>query len=178
MPVYFLTTSPVIQHSPRYPPQGLRSWGPTRALILEAGPPEANKYVKAFAMIETAEAIKNLDAILDVEGLDGVFVGNDPPWPVAINITNTKYYYSGPYDLSISLGIKPMGDLTQSDMVAVTKKVLEGCKKRGKVAMLMVGSAEMAKKKLEEGWNGVFPGADITWIINAAKQFSTIVPNQ
>jgi len=142
----------------RYPPQGLRSWGPTRALILEAGPPEANKYVKAFAMIETAEAIKNLDAILDVEGLDGVFVG--------------------PYDLSISLGIKPMGDLTQSDMVAVTKKVLEGCKKRGKVAMLMVGSAEMAKKKLEEGWNGVFPGADITWIINAAKQFSTIVPNQ
>ena len=29
-------------------------------------------------MIETAEAIKNLDAILDVEGLDGVFVGNTP----------------------------------------------------------------------------------------------------
>ena len=80
----------------------------------------------------------------------------------------------GPYDLSISLGIKPMGDLTQVDMVAVTKKVLEGCKKRGKVAMLMVGSVEMAQKKLEEGWNGVFPGADITWIINAAKQFSTI----
>ena len=83
--------------------------------------------------------------------------------------------YSGPYDLSISLGIKPMGDLTQADMVAVTKKVLEGCKKRGKVAMLMVGNAEIAKQKLEEGWNGVFPGADITWIINAAKQFSTIV---
>merc|ERR1712154_292959 len=98
----------------RYPPHGLRSWGPTRALILDAGPSDANQYVKAFAMIETAEAIKNLDAILDVEGLDGVFVG--------------------PYDLSISLGIKPMGDLTQVDMVAVTKKVLEGCKKRGKVA--------------------------------------------
>ena len=84
MPVYFdddqsqcpasLTIIPT-----RYPPHGLRSWGPTRALILEAGPPEANKYVKAFAMIETAEAIKNLDAILDVEGLDGVFVGNTPP---------------------------------------------------------------------------------------------------
>ena len=76
----------------RYPPQGLRSWDPTRyppslfwtellsifhprALILQAGPSDANKYVKAFAMIETAEAIKNLDAILDVEGLDGVFVG-------------------------------------------------------------------------------------------------------
>ena len=38
-------------------------------------PDEANKYVRVFAMIETAEAIKNLDEILDVEGLDGVFVG-------------------------------------------------------------------------------------------------------
>ena len=67
-----------------------------------------------------------------------------------------------------------MGDLTQADMVAVTRKVLEGCKVRGKVAMLMVGSVEMAQQKLDEGWNGVFPGADITWIINAAKQFSNI----
>lgn len=38
-------------------------------------PDDANKYVKVFAMIETGEAIKNLDEILDVEGLDGVFVG-------------------------------------------------------------------------------------------------------
>ena len=38
-------------------------------------PHDANKYVRVFAMIETAEAIKNLDEILDVEGLDGVFVG-------------------------------------------------------------------------------------------------------
>ena len=88
MPVYFLMTSSASSQSdntnptPRYPPHGLRSWGPTRALILEAGPPDANKYVKAFAMIETAEAIKNLDAILDVEGLDGVFVGNTPPCPL------------------------------------------------------------------------------------------------
>ena len=81
-----MTSSPSSQSditnpTPRYPPHGLRSWGPTRALILDAGPPEANKYVKAFAMIETAEAIKNLDAILDVEGLDGVFVGITPSCP-------------------------------------------------------------------------------------------------
>ena len=93
---------------------------------------------------------------------------------LSYKLMNYICFHKGPYDLSISLGITPMGDLTQSDMVEVTKKVLEGCKKRGKVAMLMVGSAEMAKKKLDEGWNGVFPGADITWIINAAKQFSDI----
>merc|ERR1712112_814527 len=58
----------------RYPPEGLRSWGPTRALIMDAGTEQANNYVKVFAMIETAEAIKNLDDILDLEGLDGAFV--------------------------------------------------------------------------------------------------------
>ena len=43
------------------------------------------------------------------------------------------------------------------------------------VAMIMVPSQEMARRKLAEGWDGVFPGADITWIINAAKQFADIV---
>ena len=46
-----------------------------RALMIGTPPDEANKYVRVFAMIETAEAIKNLDEILNVEGLDGVFVG-------------------------------------------------------------------------------------------------------
>lgn len=51
-----------------------------RALMIGTPPDEANKYVRVFAMIETAEAIKNLDEILDVEGLDGVFVGKKFDW--------------------------------------------------------------------------------------------------
>ena len=50
----------------------------TRAMVLHPEvmqPEEANEYVRAFAMIETAEAIKNVEEILDVEGLDGIFVG-------------------------------------------------------------------------------------------------------
>jgi len=138
----------------RYPPRGVRSWGPTRALMIGTPPDDANKYVRVFAMIETAEAIRNLDEILDVEGLDGVFVG--------------------PSDLSISLGVSPLHDLTQPDMVAATSKVLEACKARNKVSMIMVGNMDLAQSKLAEGWSGVFPGADITWIINAAKQFADI----
>merc|ERR1719150_1930934 len=69
----------------RYAPHGKRSWGPTRALIGEATTQQANDYVKVFAMIETREAIENLDSILDLEGLDGAFLG--------------------PSDLSISLGV-------------------------------------------------------------------------
>merc|ERR1711978_262498 len=54
----------------RYAPKGKRSWGPTRALAGDITPEQANEYVKVFAMIETREAIENLDSILDLEGVD------------------------------------------------------------------------------------------------------------
>merc|ERR1712037_1015017 len=53
----------------RYAPHGKRSWGPTRALIGQASTQQANDYVKVFAMIETREAIENLDSILDLRAL-------------------------------------------------------------------------------------------------------------
>jgi len=141
----------------RYPPEGLRSWGPTRAMVLHPllQPEEANQRVRVFAMIETAEAIRNIDSILNVPGLDGIFVG--------------------PSDLSISLGVTPKHDLTQPEMVAATSKVLAGCKARNKVAMLMTPTEELARQKLAEGWDGVFPGADISWMINAARPFANIL---
>merc|ERR1712098_603276 len=141
----------------RYAPEGKRSWGPTRALILDAGTEDANTHVKVFAMIETAEAIKNLDSILDLDGLDGAFVG--------------------PCDLSISLGVAP--SLIPSDPVVLSaiEKVLEGCKKRGKIGMLMCGDKKSGETALKQGWSGVFPGADITWMIGAAKEMSSIIKN-
>lgn len=61
----------------RYPPDGYRSLGPTRARIY-AGPDyanHANDTLLAFAMVETAEALNNLNAIAATPGLDGIFVG-------------------------------------------------------------------------------------------------------
>ena len=48
-----------------------------RAMVLHPllQPEEANQRVRVFAMIETAEAIRNIDSILNVPGLDGIFVG-------------------------------------------------------------------------------------------------------
>ena len=48
-----------------------------RAMVLHPllQPEEANQRVRVFAMIETAEAIRNIDSILEVPGLDGIFVG-------------------------------------------------------------------------------------------------------
>src|SRR3954468_22217631 len=60
-----------------YAPRGTRSFGPVRALLYSGAdyPQHANDTVVAFAMIETAQALDNLDAIMSVEGLDAVYIG-------------------------------------------------------------------------------------------------------
>ena len=65
----------------KYPPIGERSWGPHRAMTLTGVTEqsvylrEANAHVVTLAMIETRNALKNLDAIVDTAGIDGVFLG-------------------------------------------------------------------------------------------------------
>ena len=73
----------------RYSPQGTRSFGPTRASLYSGQDYalHANKTIQVFAMIETQNAMDNLDEIVSVEGLDAVFVG--------------------PSDLGLSLGYAP-----------------------------------------------------------------------
>ncbi|SHF28206.1 4-hydroxy-2-oxoheptanedioate aldolase [Kaistia soli DSM 19436] len=74
----------------KYPPVGQRSWGPTRAIQLQGIDPaaylaNANQTTLAFAMIETLAAMAALDAILEVPGLDAVFIG---PSDLSIALSN------------------------------------------------------------------------------------------
>jgi 4-hydroxy-2-oxoheptanedioate aldolase len=74
-----------------YAPQGTRSFGPVRASVRRRRLPDPSQQDhRAFAMIETAQALDNLDAILSVEGLDAIYIG--------------------PSDLSLALGCKPVFD--------------------------------------------------------------------
>ena len=71
----------------RYPPEGHRSWGPTRnALYSSSGPVDINQSVVCTIMVENRPAIEALDKILDVDGIDAIFVG--------------------PGDLAVSLGVR------------------------------------------------------------------------
>src|SRR5262249_50650781 len=67
-----------------------------------------------FAMVETREAVKNLDEIVSVEGLDGVYVG--------------------PSDLSLSMGKTPTLDPQEPEVLAAIKAICAGTRKRGKIA--------------------------------------------
>jgi len=137
----------------RYPPLGIRSWGPTRALA-HYDADAANKAVKVIAMIETKEAIDNLDAILDVEGLDGAFVC--------------------PSDLSLALGEPPLASPTATHVIDAINRVRDGCKARGKLSFLFVGDKHRAQEALTEGWSVCIPAADISWMRAAIEDIVDI----
>lgn len=73
----------------KYPPVGLRSWGPMRALQAHGLDgkeylAEANGFCLAWAMVETETAIANIDSILSGRMIDGVFVG---PYDLCVSLT-------------------------------------------------------------------------------------------
>ncbi|OBI66288.1 HpcH/HpaI aldolase/citrate lyase family protein [Mycobacterium sp. E796] len=72
----------------RYPPAGVRSFGPLRA-SLGHDPATLESRVSVFAMIETAAALSGLDEICAVEGLAGLYIG--------------------PADLALSMGVDVVG---------------------------------------------------------------------
>lgn len=85
----------------RYPPAGVRSFGPLRADI-GIDPAAHEDRASVFAMIETARGLAALDEICSVPGLSGVYVG--------------------PADLAISLGENPITALdTPTVLDAVTR---------------------------------------------------------
>lgn len=126
----------------RYAPLGYRSSGPIRASLYGGADyhAKANDIVVALGMIETQEALDNLDAILSTPGLDAIYVG--------------------PSDLSISLGYAPGGDKPDDWMMAALQKVLDGCKRHKVQPGIHCGAPSYAKKMIEMGFTFVTVGGD------------------
>jgi 4-hydroxy-2-oxoheptanedioate aldolase len=125
-----------------YAPRGTRSFGPVRALLYGGADyfEHANDAIVTFAMIETAQALDNLDAILSVEGLDAVYIG--------------------PSDLSISLGCKPAFDELEPKAAAAVEHILARAKAHGIVAGIHNGSPEAARARIAKGFQFVTIGSD------------------
>ena len=126
----------------KYPPRGYRSWGPVRASIYAGADygDHANEDIVVMPMIETAEAMKNLDDILSVPGVDGVYVG--------------------PSDLSLALGLKPRLDQTDAPVVEAQQKIAEACKRHGVVAGIHNSTATYALKMIAQGYQFVTLASD------------------
>jgi 4-hydroxy-2-oxoheptanedioate aldolase len=139
----------------RYAPVGYRSYGPARA-VFSAGSDyaaHANDEILAFAMIETRQAIDNLDAILSVPGLDAIYVG--------------------PNDLSISLGFPPSPDPSEPVVVEAIDQILAATLRHGKGAGIHCGSGDMAKRMMAKGFNFVTVMNDVRMMsIGAAQEIA------
>ncbi len=118
----------------RYPPMGERSFGPFRAAQYGGADywQHANEEVLLFAMVETRRAVDNLDEILSVKGLDGVYVG--------------------PSDLSFSLGKTPTLDPSDKEVLAAMDTIVSTTRKKGLIAGVHTDGAKTALRRFEEGF--------------------------
>ena len=135
-----------------YPPRGTRSFGPLRA-VLYAGldyVQHANDTIVTLAMIETAEALDNLDDILSVEGLDAIYIG--------------------PSDLSLALGCTPTFDDLEPRAFEAVEHILARAKAHGLVAGIHNGTPEAALKRIAKGFQFVTISSDARLMADGAQQ--------
>jgi len=125
-----------------YPPNGQRSFGPMRAQ-LQYGLNYfniANDNIASFAMIETKEAVENIDSILSVPNLTGIYIG--------------------PADLSSSYGFAPKFDVTDDPVYSKIKMLVEKAKSKGKIAGIHNGTTNYAKEMIKIGYKFVTISSD------------------
>src|ERR1700716_3093249 len=136
-----------------YPPKGKRSNGPIRAAAYgEASPYQsiANDEVLVIPMIETQEAIDNIDAILDTSGISGIYIG--------------------PSDLGMSLGMKPMLDREEPEIFPIYEKLVAATHKRGLFAGVHNATGVYAARMIAMGFRFVTLANDSALMARAARE--------
>ncbi len=131
----------------KFPPVGERSWGPNRAMMLgdfadaKSYLREVNELTVTIAMIETREALANVDAIAAVKGIDVLFVG--------------------PSDLSITMSNGTVLDPHSKEVEAELDKIVAAAKKAGKIAGLYCATAARAVAMAKRGFDYLAVGSDL-----------------
>jgi 4-hydroxy-2-oxoheptanedioate aldolase len=105
----------------------------------------------AFAMIETAEGMKNLASIAATPGLDGIYVG--------------------PADLTLGLAqgrLAPGFDREEPEMIAALQEIIAACKANGIRAALHCGMPEYAARAIQWGFDMTTVSGDSRLLAGAA----------
>jgi 2-keto-3-deoxy-L-rhamnonate aldolase RhmA len=137
----------------KYPPLGKRGFGYCRAnnygRFFDDHAKCHNEDVLVTVQIEHIEAIRNIDSILAVEGVDAAFIG--------------------PYDLSGSMGLT--GQIYHPDVIAACNQMLAACKKHGKAAGIHVVPVDpdRIQKFVSEGFTFIAAGIDTVFLRYASE---------
>jgi len=137
----------------KYPPRGVRGFGYSRAnmhgMDFDVYIASANDEIAMVMQIEHIDAIGNLDAILKVDGVDGLFIG--------------------PLDLSGSMGIT--GLMEHPKMIAALESYRSACKKHEKTAGIHIVRPDAANIRcaLDQGYTLIALGLDNVFLDESAK---------
>ena len=135
----------------RYPPVGMRSNGPNRALLYGGADYQkcADREMACVAMIETAEGIERMEEIISTPGLDAVYIG--------------------PTDLALALGLPPVMDNDDPKHVATVNRILETCRRHNVVAAMHTASSKYTQRYIDQGFGMVMLVPDRLAISNYVK---------
>src|ERR671915_2551534 len=112
----------------RYPPRGMRSYGPVRAagVIGSRDPEDLSGEVLCLVMVETREALERVEEIAATPGLDGIYIG--------------------PSDLALSLGLPPTLEVTADEHVKAVERIREACHRNGIAAGIHSPAGDRARR--------------------------------
>ncbi len=138
----------------KYIPVGDRSAGVTQVSGLLGVTPKdyvtnANRNTLVLAMIETAQAVENMGAILDLDGIDGIFCG--------------------PGDLSISIRQNVVAESYGPDTIDIVRSMPIEAKKRGKLAYTWCGNVAQTELANQLGFDYAALGNDPYYIKNGIE---------
>ena len=127
----------------RYPPTGVRSYGPTRleGVVGTADPSRLEREALCFVMVENREGLECVEAIAATAGLDGIYVG--------------------PADLGISMGLGPHA-FDHPDHIAATERIRAACVANGIRAGVHGHSGAQARERAAQGFEFVTVTTDTT----------------
>ena len=134
----------------RYPPDGIRGLGPSRAtqygFQLKEYEARANQDLAVLIQIENESALDNLDAILSVSGIDLAFIG--------------------PGDLSQALGVT--GQLAHPRVLETMERVVDACHAHQVPAGTLELNPDAWSHWLERGVHTLMVGSDLFYLANGA----------
>jgi len=134
----------------RYPPRGMRSFGPVRAsaVIGSADPEDLDREALCLVMVETREGLERVEEISATPGVDGIYIG--------------------PADLAISLGLQPSLEIQEGEHAEAINRIREACKEHGIAAGIHSPDGGWARRHAEDGFDMVTVATDAALLADAA----------
>lgn len=134
----------------RYPPQGIRGVSVAARASRYGRVPgyltKANEEICVLVQVETRQSLDAIEAIANVEGVDGVFIG--------------------PSDLAASLG--HLGNPQHAEVQAAMKEAVERLTKVSKPAGILTGNEDEARRYIDWGYLFVAVGSDVGLLAKSA----------